>query len=269
MQNKYLYTTGEFAKLNNTNKRTLHYYDEIDLFSPAYKDPETGYRYYTCYQTAQLSFIRMLRESGSSIQEIKTYTSSPSTESFKALAESHILDIDQQINKLIKAKIFLQQKVTKLKTAEHCQHGQIEVITVPEQKLLLSGPINGRYGEDDDQEAASFTDRLKKKYTLFESFGSRISVDHLCQNTYDCFYYTVPDDESDYDAIRPGGEVIRTYSIGSWEAIPDIYKHVILYAQEQDLELYDHAYEEGLNEAVIHDISEYITMITIPCKRKR
>ena len=47
---KYLYTTGQFAKLNGINKRTLHYYDEIGLFCPECKG-ENGYRYYTCFQT--------------------------------------------------------------------------------------------------------------------------------------------------------------------------------------------------------------------------
>lgn len=28
---KFLYTTGQYAKLNGINKRTLHYYDEIGL----------------------------------------------------------------------------------------------------------------------------------------------------------------------------------------------------------------------------------------------
>ena len=32
-----LLTANEFAKLHNVNKRTLHYYDEIGLFSPAHK----------------------------------------------------------------------------------------------------------------------------------------------------------------------------------------------------------------------------------------
>ena len=30
--------TGDFAKLCNTNKRTLIHYDEIGLFSPAYTE---------------------------------------------------------------------------------------------------------------------------------------------------------------------------------------------------------------------------------------
>ena len=60
---KYLYTTGQFAKLNGVNKRTLHYYDEIGLFSPEIKG-ENGYRYYTCFQTVQLELILILRKIG-------------------------------------------------------------------------------------------------------------------------------------------------------------------------------------------------------------
>ena len=35
-ENLYL-TIAQFAKLHNVNKRTLHYYDKIGLFSPNYK----------------------------------------------------------------------------------------------------------------------------------------------------------------------------------------------------------------------------------------
>lgn len=47
------FTAGQFARLHQLNKRTLHYYDDIGLFSPAYKG-ENGYRYYTYQQSAQL-----------------------------------------------------------------------------------------------------------------------------------------------------------------------------------------------------------------------
>lgn len=38
-------TTAQFAKLHGVNKRTLHYYDDIGLFSPRAKG-ENGYRFY-------------------------------------------------------------------------------------------------------------------------------------------------------------------------------------------------------------------------------
>ena len=45
---KYLYSSGEFAKLTGANKRTLHYYHDIGLFSPE-SIGENGYHYYTCF----------------------------------------------------------------------------------------------------------------------------------------------------------------------------------------------------------------------------
>ena len=106
---KYYYTTGQFAKLNGINKRTLHYYDEIGLFSPEWK-AENGYRYYTCFQTVQLELILMLRKIGLSIEEIIRYQRSPSGESFAELIAGKKSLIDRSIQELLNTKKFLEHK---------------------------------------------------------------------------------------------------------------------------------------------------------------
>ena len=65
-------TTAQFAKLHNVNKRTLHYYDDIGLFSPCHKG-ENGYRYYDYSQSIDFEYIRMLKEINLSIEEIKDF----------------------------------------------------------------------------------------------------------------------------------------------------------------------------------------------------
>ncbi len=55
MENKHLFTIKEFAQLHHLNKRTLHYYDEIQLFSPKIKKAN-GYRYYTPEQSGELEY---------------------------------------------------------------------------------------------------------------------------------------------------------------------------------------------------------------------
>lgn len=102
---KYLYTTGQFAKLNGVNKRTLHYYDEIGLFSPEIKG-ENGYRYYTCFQMVQLELILMLRRVGLSIEEIIRYQQSPSGTSFADLIAEKKQLIDKSIQELLYTKNF-------------------------------------------------------------------------------------------------------------------------------------------------------------------
>ena len=63
---------GDFARLCNTNKRTLFHYDEIGLFSPAYTD-EKGYRFYTESQCDVFFTITCLKELGMPLKEIKRY----------------------------------------------------------------------------------------------------------------------------------------------------------------------------------------------------
>ena len=41
-----MYKIGDFSKKTNVPIKTLRYYDEINLFKPAYQDYFTGYRYY-------------------------------------------------------------------------------------------------------------------------------------------------------------------------------------------------------------------------------
>ena len=53
MKETYL-RTAAFAALAGVNKKTLHYYDEIGLFRPAYVN-EKGYRFYSPFQLDRLA----------------------------------------------------------------------------------------------------------------------------------------------------------------------------------------------------------------------
>ena len=118
---KFLYTTGQFAKLNGINKRTLHYYDEIGLFSPEIKE-ENGYRYYTCFQTVQLELIVTLRKIGLSIEEIIRYQQSPSGASFAELIAEKKHLIDKSIQELLNKKAFLGKNQKNFRLA--CSQGR-------------------------------------------------------------------------------------------------------------------------------------------------
>ena len=104
-QKKFLYSTGAFAKMNGINKRTLHYYDDIGLFSPEYK-ADNGYRYYTCFQTAQLEMILILRSVGLSIDEIRQYTQNPSGESFENMVRERKELLDWSLRQLMEVRQF-------------------------------------------------------------------------------------------------------------------------------------------------------------------
>lgn len=262
---KYLYSTGEFAKLNGINKRTLHYYDEIGLFCPEIRE-ENGYRYYTCFQTVQLEMIVTLRNIGLSIEEIIRYQKSPSDTSFADIICEKKALIDKSIQELLNTKAFLERKSDKLSMSMTAEHGKIETITLGEQRILLSAPITGKYDDNDFAVAGEFSLRLKSLFGLYDNFGSRISAEHVIQgeyHNYDCFFALGRDDVDNYDEIRPAGKYIRTYCVGGWDRLAEVYQGIRSFAEDNYMKLSGYAHEEGLNELSLQNREDYITMITI------
>ena len=114
-------TTAQFAKLHNVNKRTLHYYDNIGLFSPNTKG-ENGYRYYDLSQSIEFEYILMLRELNVSIDDIEEYIKRPTEENFIRLATAKEVEINNQIKRLKLIKKTIHEKKNQI---ELCQSLEI------------------------------------------------------------------------------------------------------------------------------------------------
>ena len=266
---KYLYTTGQFAKLNGINKRTLHYYDEIGLFSPEIKG-ENGYRYYTCFQTVQLELILILRKIGLSIEKIVRYQQRTLGASFAELIEERKALIDKSIRELLNTKAFLEQKSQKLSLSLTAKEGEIETVMLPEQRILLSDPITGAYDDSDFAVAGDFSLRLKSIFGLYDNFGSRISVEKISAGNYtdyNCFFAYGREDTEVFDAVRPAGMYLRAFCLGGWKKLEKTYQNICTFAKENQMELVGYSYEEGLNEMSLQSRDDYITMITVGCQK--
>ncbi len=59
----------QFAAFHGGNIRTLHYYDDKQIFQPAIRS-ESGYRYYLPDQSITFEYIKMLKEMNLSLSEI-------------------------------------------------------------------------------------------------------------------------------------------------------------------------------------------------------
>lgn len=263
------FTAGQFARLHQLNKRTLHYYDDIGLFSPAYKG-ENGYRYYTCFQTVQLELILILRKIGLSIEEIVRYQQRTLGASFAELIEERKALIDKSIRELLNTKAFLEQKSQKLSLSLTAKEGEIETVMLPEQRILLSDPITGAYDDSDFAVAGDFSLRLKSIFGLYDNFGSRISVEKISAGNYtdyNCFFAYGREDTEVFDAVRPAGMYLRAFCLGGWKKLEKTYQNICTFAEENQMELVGYSYEEGLNEMSLQSRDDYITMITVGCRK--
>ena len=136
MENKTIrLTTAQFAELHNVNKRTLHYYDYIGLFSPRYKG-ENGYRYYDYSQSIDFEYIRMLKELNLSIAEIKAFIHSFDEQKFLEIVSVKQREIDAEIRKLKAVKSVLSQKKEHLLLCQQISDIHIEIVYLKKEYLL-------------------------------------------------------------------------------------------------------------------------------------
>ena len=254
-------TTSQFAKLHKLNKRTLHYYDEIGLFSPMYKG-KNNYRYYDLSQSAELEFILMLKELKMSITEIREYLNHPNREDFIRISDKKQSDIDAEIEKLKSAQQILEEKKRQLLLCSEVSDGQIKIDELPRQYVFTTS-----FGTE-DYNMEIVLKHLKQAWDAEQyksNCGVYISVERIKERQYENYnglFTPLRKKHRNVNCIcRPEGKYLCGYAKGSWEKIPALYENMLGYARAMNIELTGYAYEIGLNEFAISNIEEYVTQV--------
>ncbi len=113
MQDKSIYSTGEFAKRANVSVRTIRYYDDKGLLKPS-EVKESGYRYYTDLDFVKLQRIIVLKRLGFSLEDIAEISARDKDSNF--IRESFGLQLDLIQNKLAELQQ-MEQTITQAKDA--------------------------------------------------------------------------------------------------------------------------------------------------------
>ena len=85
---KELFQMGEVTKALGLTRRILINYENLGLVSPAVKNENRGFRYYSAENIVHIRLIRSLQNLGLSLAEIKSYF-------------DNTRNLDEQINRLI------------------------------------------------------------------------------------------------------------------------------------------------------------------------
>ena len=137
MKKDNLYTIGDVAKLMNISIYTLRYYDQIDLFKPAFTDPKTNYRYYEDTQLFQLDWIKSLRSIGTPLEKIhETYQISTAE-------QLHFLDEQEQVvNEQLSELTAVQKNIAQVRQyltqqLDDHQMNEVYVLEAPVTRILV------------------------------------------------------------------------------------------------------------------------------------
>ena len=105
-KDEYCITAGEFAKICQTTRDTLRYYERQGILVPK-KNPVNGYHYYSYTQISSYYFIRTFRGLDCSVGDIREYLLGGEEIRFDEFVE-------QQYEKLLYMRKELDQKIDKI-----------------------------------------------------------------------------------------------------------------------------------------------------------
>ena len=111
---------GEAARASGVSAKMIRHYERVGLFPEAART-DSGYRQYTDKDVGTLRFVRQSRDLGFSIEQIRDLLGlwqnrkRPSRQ-VKALAQAHIVELDEKLKELQAMKATLEHLV-------HCCHG--------------------------------------------------------------------------------------------------------------------------------------------------
>lgn len=159
-----LLSISEMAKLRKVTTETLRHYDRIGLFKPVYKDPLSGYRYYSITQYETLGTIKELRQLGMQLEEIKDY--------FEERTVHKSLEILEHRHELLIKEIQQKNALEKIIAEKICFMREME--KKPRQMLVEEKQLEKRYIIATEEIRPS-TQALSYKITELESSMNEVA----------------------------------------------------------------------------------------------
>ncbi|MCM2605462.1 MerR family transcriptional regulator [Rossellomorea marisflavi] len=268
---------GEISNLFKLSKPTLRYYDEIGLFSPKYTDEQNQYRYYGIEQFATLDAIIFLRKNGFAIKDIKEQLEKRSPEGTLDLLQRKLEETRQEIRDLEIISRKIQNKITTI------QEG-LSLLTETAVTIKEFGARSITYYYNEGP-----VDMIAKMDEIHLSDMERISQ---MSHVYDGFFTGDLGFVVDYPSLQEEGPVKygRIFDLNEDHASPHFlrgglyacypYKGPYEDIKEAHLHVLDHIHTHGylvdgeaielyiLDESVVKDENDYLTMIQVPVKRR-
>lgn len=260
MENQYL-TTGEFAKLCQTEKHVLFYYDEIDLFKPILIT-ENKYRYYAIHQFYTFIVISLLKDLGMSLKDIKQYLDHRNMETINTIFKEQLHIIEQDIEHLHLVKEVILQALQINETIQSHTPNTCYIEHRDKEYILISNPIP----EDKAlfEEYHQFRDDFDLKF--IHAIGLIISKKAVKEKDYTTSALYVPalGNIQKLETFIAAGDYLVYYYQGTFDKIHTAYDTMLAYAKKHHFELDEIFYERNIsNELTNFKEKDFITEISI------
>ena len=144
VRNNRLLSIGEISKLTGVGIKSLRYYEKIGVLKPAHVSPDSGYRYYSFYQTYLIELIRFAIEMDIPLKEFDKFVDENEVMDFMAFA-IHAKEVAEKkmkaLNKGLGLINYFQKQIA---AQEKYPMGEIYTRNLPKRYFHLT-PYDGTF----------------------------------------------------------------------------------------------------------------------------
>ena len=263
-----LYKIGMFAAMNHVTVKALRFYEEQGLLMPAQIQPDTGYRYYTLSQMADIHRITALKKVGFTLEEIAKISLGADEQAVLLKKKSELLaEIAELTRKLSELDRFIAER------AEHLA-SPVLIKTIPETTVAYMRTRLESYD--------SLFERMPEMGALMEKAGCVCALPEYCFTCYPepCLKdegitaeicEAVTETKCGMGKLRfktlPETSAACIFHRGSYNTLPESYETVLRYIEENGYEIAGEVRESYIDGVWNReDERDWLSEIQIPVK---
>lgn len=252
-----LFQIGEVTKIMGITRKTLLVYEDMGLLTPAVKDEESGYRYYSADNMTQIKSIRSLHSLGLTLKEVAEYYYD--TE-----------NIDTHLSRLMELRASLDRNIQMLQVRS-AKRGDLTVrkTSLPRQVCFCRQYVCDNVGDAANKLRDTYiaAARTKKTAMMSRMFTMRMSTAPDVLDIMCCI--PVEDDYDGPERIEfAETPALCIYYRGPYEGTGMAIRALMQYVKENNIEVagpFRNIYMEGPPNRG-ENKEDYITQIAVPVK---
>lgn len=273
-----LLNISKFAELVNVNRKTLIFYDSIDLLKPAHTS-DNGYRYYSKDQIDQITAIKILSELGVSLKEMKGYLDNRDIKSAETILSKQRKEVSAQIEHLRFVREMIDVRLELLSEGSYMDYqlsnSEMDSSVSRTCKIVKQTNVVPIYTMQTNASKQNPPETVQAEYyqslpsagiPMGFPFGYIVSKENLLSNNHDIA-------ESLFFRLKRKAHANSTMPIGSYLVAHDytpygfterIYADMLAYAQEQGIQVVGDGFEEyQIDEIATADSDKYLVRVSI------
>ncbi|MCL2866488.1 MAG: MerR family transcriptional regulator [Clostridia bacterium] len=259
----------EFSKLSGIPPSTLRYWDEIRLFSPRRRHPESSYRYYTPDQMITVKFIAVLSEMKVPLKSISEAAQNHTPEAMLSVIEQQEVQLQKEMHELSMRYSIMFARREQIRCGMRANEQEISVME-RDAKAYISGNRNEyKSGETFFGPFTRFCQAAKElRINLSLPIGGyHDNINSYLKNTGKPDYFFSLDPNG--DRILPAGCYLTGFKRGYYGEMDDLPERLVTYADENALMMTGPVYVLYLfDEICVHDPSQYLAQAIVSVTKK-